>query len=452
MRYFNDLGGYFTICLAYFLGMRPPRLPFGFGYAVVFPDCEYSGTTPPGSGPAIIFSVSDLPFLDRKIKSALTQWIRKENPVPLTKDDMSRIQQAISPSFNLLPVLFRKLEEQEEKLFRLTSDQKQLLTFLGEKKRACINGVAGSGKTMLAQAQAVKFSDNGLSTLLVCYNKTLAHWINDSIDESYKDKITVKHFHGLCYEWCKKASIPFNPPFNDSDEFWKETAPELLIDAIDMLDQKFDAVIVDEGQDFHSNWWVPLERINREVENGAMYVFFDPKQNLYVDQTSSLPALGEPFTLPVNCRNTKLIAKHCSDILEVPVPTADGAPVGIEPVVVTLDSGVNIKKRVEHCVHDWVNKGKLKPNQIAILSPTKLANSSLKGAIKIKGVALTDDIQEWKSGKALLYSTVKGFKGLEADAIILFDVPSDESSVFKKSDYYVACSRAKHLLVVICKG
>jgi len=425
------------------------RLPFGFGYAVVFPDCEYSGHTPPGSEPAIIFSASDLPFLDRKIKNALTQWIRKDQPVLLSKDDMGKIQQAISPSFNLLPVLFRKVAEQEEKLFRLTNDQKQLLVFLGEKKRACINGVAGSGKTMLAQAQAEKFANDGLSTLLVCYNKTLAKWINDSIDLSYKDKITVKHFHGLCYDWCKKAHIPFNPSFDNSDEFWKETAPELLIEAIDMVDQKFDAVIVDEGQDFYPNWWVPLEMINNEDEKGTMYVFFDPNQNLYVDQASSLPALGEPFSLPTNCRNTRLIAKHCGDILEVLVPTHDDAPIGIKPEVVLLDSEHDIKKRVERYVHDWVNKGNLKPNQIAILAPTKLSNSSLKGAIKVKGIALSDNIDDWKSGKSILFSTIKGFKGLESDAIILIDIPDSESVSFNKSDYYVACSRAKHLLMVV---
>ena len=424
-------------------------LPFGYGYAVVFPDCEYSGPTPPGSEPSIIFSANDLPYLDRRIKSALIQWIRQDQPIPLSKDDMAKIQLAISPGFNLLPVLFRKIEEQEEKLFRLTGIQLQALDFLASRKRACINGVAGSGKTMLAEAQAIKFADEGLSTLLVCYNKQLAEWINDSIDESYKDKITVKHFHGLCYEWCKRAHIPFNPPFENSDGFWKDVAPESLIDAIDMVDQKFDAVIVDEGQDFYPNWWMPLEMINSEGEKGAMYVFFDPKQNLYVDQATSLPALGEPFQLPVNCRNTKLIAEHCSDILDVPVPTREDAPIGLKPEVTYLDQDFKIKKQVERYVHEWVNKGKLTPQQVAILSPNKLPNSSLRGETKVKGVPLTDNIQDWKDGKAILFSTVKGFKGLEADAVILIDIPEEESFNFKNSDYYVASSRAKHLLAII---
>ena len=156
-------------------------LPFTYGYAVVFPDCEYKGPTPVGAEPAIIFSASDLPYLDRRITSALSQWTRRDKPTPLTPIEVNNIKKSISPAFDLLPVLFRKIEEQEEKLFRLTNEQQNLLNFLGQKQRACIEGVAGSGKTMLAQAQAEKFADAGKTVLFVCYNKTLAAWINDSI-------------------------------------------------------------------------------------------------------------------------------------------------------------------------------------------------------------------------------------------------------------------------------
>lgn len=99
---------------------------------------------------------------------------------------------------------------------------------------------------------------------------------------------------------------------------------------------------------------------------------------------------------------------------------------------------------------EWVNKGKLKPNQVAILSPFKQSNSSLATLSKARGVEITDEIERWQKGEGVLFSTVKGFKGLEADAIMLIDIPYNrESPIFQRADYYVACSRAKHLLVVI---
>jgi hypothetical protein len=428
------------------------NLPFTYGYAVVFPGCEYKGPTPPGSEPAIIFSAADLPFIDRRITSALNQWAVGGSPKPMSKEDLNSVSKAISPGFDLLPVLFRTVEEQEEKLFRLTKEQHNLLNFLGQKERACIEGVAGSGKTMLAQAQAEKFADAGKSTLLVCYNKTLAKWIGDSIPDEYSDLITVKHFHGLCSDWVRKAGMSFSPPSSGADQFWREEAADQLMDAIDMVPQKFDAVIVDEGQDFYPNWWMPLEMINSAGDEGAMYVFYDPRQNLFVDQEGSLPALGEPFNLPTNCRNTRSIADKCSEILEVEIPTRDEAPLGEKPTVLTLELDFDIKKRVERYVTDWVKNGKLKPSQVAILSPNVKQRSSLKGVGSARGILITDDIDQWRENKGVLFSTVKSFKGLEADAVILIDVPEElDSSFFKPSDYYVACSRAKHILVVIHK-
>ncbi len=428
------------------------HLPFTYGYAVVFPDCEYRGPTPPGSEPAIVFSASDLPFIDRRVMAALNQWSRRDRVTPVGREDIDRIVKAISPGFDLLPVLFRKIEEQEEKLFRLTKEQHNLLAFLGTKTRACIEGVAGSGKTMLAQAQAEKFADQGMSTLLVCYNKNLANWINETIPDGYRDLITVKHFHGLCSEWARKAGMQFSPPRIDVEQFWRDTAADQLMDAIDMVPQKFDAVIVDEGQDFYPNWWMPLEMINANGDEGTMYVFYDPRQNLYVDQAGSLPALGEPYMLPTNCRNTRLIAGKCAEILAVEIPTRGDAPLGEKPTVLTVEMDYDVKKRVERYLGDWVKDGKLEPRQVAILSPNIKSRSSLKSMTSSRGILITDDIAQWKNNNGVLFSTVKGFKGLEADAIILIDVPDqNEASFFKRSDYYVACSRAKHLLVVIHK-
>ncbi|MDC1208001.1 NERD domain-containing protein [Litorivicinus sp.] len=427
-------------------------LPFTYGYAVVFPDCEYTGSPPPGSQPSIIFSASDLPLIDRKIYTVLNQWTRANSPRKLTTNDVGKIQKAISPGFNLLPALFRSIEAQEEKLFRLTTDQMSMLVFLGTTSRACIEGVAGSGKTMLAQARAEKFADEGRSTLLVCYNKTLAKWISDSLADEYEELITVKHFHGLCADWVRESGQPFAPPKQDASAFWQEQAPEMLMDAIDLVEEKFDAVIVDEGQDFYPNWWLPLESINAHGDEGAMYVFYDPRQNLYVNQKGSVPALEGPFILPTNCRNTRAIARKCGEILDLNIPTREGAPEGKPPEIFTLEMSFDVKKHVERFVHEWITKGKLKTDQLAILCPTKKDKSSLANTNAVRGIQLTDDINVWKAREGILFSTVKNFKGLEADAVILIDSPSEEEApYFNKSDYYVACSRAKHLLVVLHK-
>jgi len=279
------------------------HLPCAYGYAVVFPDCTYSGALPGGSDHAIILSGGDLPYIGRRIPEILRKWSRVKNPGPLTREELNGIVQGLSPCLQLMPVLVRRLEDQEEQLVRLTAEQLRLLDFLAMHERAAIQGVAGSGKTLLARAQAQRFADAGKRTLFVCYNRALAEWLRASMPEAYEDRIVVRHFHGLCSDFCRKVSIPFAVPDKDQDQFWKYKAPDLFTQALDLTTERFDAVVADEGQDFYPDWWLPLEMINQEGDQGPFYIFYDPAQNLFVQDELSIPSVGRPFELPTNCRN-----------------------------------------------------------------------------------------------------------------------------------------------------
>jgi len=359
------------------------HIPCPYGYAVVFPHCEYSGAVPPGADTSIIFTASDLEHLGKRVTKVLGLWKRGSVPVNLSKEQMAGIQLALSPAFRLLPVLFRQIQEQEERLIHLTEDQVRLLDFLDAHDRAAIKGVAGSGKTILACARAQKFARSGKKTLLVCYNKPLAEWLESSLQDEFKDTVKVATFHGLCSEWCRKAHIPFAPKWNDGGEFWKTTAPQLLLNAIDLVPDRFDAVVVDEGQDFFPDWWIALEMINSSGEKGPFYVFFDPAQNLFVDGDLAIPDLGKPFDLQTNCRNTRRIAAICGEILAVDIPVRPDAPEGIETVVKTVPEKEARARLVREFVGEWVGKGKLKPSQIAILSPYDKSKSCLSDVTQL---------------------------------------------------------------------
>ena len=106
------------------------------------------------------------------------------------------------------------------------------------------------------------------------------------------------------------------------------------MEACDLLgpDRKFDALIVDEGQDFHDLWWTSLEFLFRDPNQKACYyVFFDPNQNLYVESPSIPGELGVAFELPVNCRNTVRIAEHCAELVKQTNKVRDDAPIGDAP-------------------------------------------------------------------------------------------------------------------------
>lgn len=106
--------------------------------------------------------------------------------------------------------------------------------------------------------------------------------------------------------------------------------------------------------------------------------------------------------------------------------------------------------KVRQYIDEWFGQGKLKLSQIAILSPFEQSESCLANADKIGKVNLTTDLDHWRANDGVLFSTIRSFKGLEADAIVVTDVPNPESDAyFSTADLYVACSRAKHLLVIL---
>jgi DNA helicase IV len=207
--------------------------------------------------------------------------------------------------------------------------------------------------------------------------------------------------------------------------------------------------VVDEAQDFFPNWWAPLEFVSRE-DQGPFYIFYDPAQNLFVGDNLSIPDLGDPIILPTNCRNTSRIAKICGRIMGVEIRVHHDAPEGDETIVRVAETGDQQANICKQIVGEWVNKGKLKPSQIVIQSPRSRENSSFADVKKIRGIPLTENIDKWNASDGILFKTIRSFKGLEADAVIVVDVlPTDSLPHFTSADLYVACSRAKHLLAVL---
>ena len=49
----------------------------------------------------------------------------------------------------------------------------------------------------------------------------------------------------------------------------------------------------------------------------------------------------------------------------------------------------------------------------------------------------------------MLYSTIRSFKGLEDDVVILVDMGDLRDGIFERAELYVAASRAKHRLHVV---
>ena len=266
--------------------------------------------------------------------------------------------------------------------------------------------------------------------------------------------ITIGHFHGLASAWCKKAGIPFFIPdqISDIDAFWRTEASELFSKAIQKADQKFDAIIVDEGQDFRREWWQTLSLLLQDETDGHFFIFYDPLQNLYLGQDLFIP-ISDNFSLKKNCRNTRKIARKCGQIIKADIQVREKAAEGADCLDFIIESDDAQRQKCRQILRTWARDYNFRPSQIAILSPDKRQNKILIKETKQDGFLLTDDLKIWRENGGYYLNTIRSFKGLEADAVILYDIdPNKDLSYFSQSDLYVACSRAKLLLAVISRG
>lgn len=441
-----------------FRHLEKEPLPFLRGRMVVFPDVQYEGNLPKGGCKEITLDARDLEQFGKRVKQ-IFEAIPGATYVTegIGNNVVNQIQRALYPNFNLTPALFRQIEKQENALIRFTEEQRDLVDTIvaGTNYRARVQGVAGSGKTVLALHLAYQLADeqpNG-RILFVCYNEQLSNWIKEELSAKYQNRIVATHFHKLCKDWTSKApelQWPRRVDPNDNN-FWACEAPSLLADAIDILpeDEKFDVIIVDEGQDFLSEWWDTLELIGNKPGENPFLVFYDENQKIYdVGDQVAWPDLAGPFPLKYNCRNTTSISQYSGNLIEQSIPAKIGAPDGETPDFQHVGNINEAKKAVLDTARSWLNSGRLEPKKIAIVSAGAIEKSCMVGERRIGNIPITQSISEWRNGKGILLTTVRKFKGLEADAMILCDVTGLWKH-FTKQHAYVACSRAKHLLKIV---
>lgn len=171
-----------------------------------------------------------------------------------------------------------------------------------------IKGPAGSGKSLVLAARAAKLACDGKTVLIVTYNKTLWHYLRDlvargSSGKGWMDNITFVHFHEWCKDVCIEAGreddysrmmMPIaeiqNLGLDPREEqrrlspllkpIMNEVLPNLARQAA-LSDEtvKYDAILVDEGQDFLPLWWNALRGICQS--NGEMLLVADATQDVY---------------------------------------------------------------------------------------------------------------------------------------------------------------------------
>ena len=202
-------------------------------------------------------------------------------------------------------------QEQREP-FQMHAIQHEIATTRTATGYRRVKGPAGSGKSVALAARAAKLASEGKQVLVCTFNITLMRYLRDLVarhirypatqhvtsSRIIRNRIEFRHFHG----WFKQVCINSGYEENYS-QLWKEfqqadvkgvgqntTDNDLrMVELVQRIYndpqisetlQIYDAILVDEGQDYSPIWWQTLRKA-LVTEDEEMLLVADKTQNIY---------------------------------------------------------------------------------------------------------------------------------------------------------------------------
>ena len=317
----------------------------------------------------------------------------------------------------------------------MLKEQIALLNYLEEQNNAIINGLAGTGKTVMAVEKARLHSEKAENVLFLCYNSFLKEHLKNTYPYPYVNYYTID---GLACKICDTKKPDYN--------LFKEYLEKMFIENT----FPYKHVIIDEGQDFgkvetEEEELIELLKMNvidNEKINGTFYLFYDKNQMI---QSRKVPKYIEnadcKLTLYRNCRNTENIALTSLRLLgsnNSPKLYKDAILGDIPEIGFTLEKNTTVELLNDE-IDKYINAGY---RNITLLTCKTEETSIIADCCK-------DSKYNYKRGY-IKFTTCRKFKGLESDVVIVVDI---DKSIFNDAQgeqlMYVGTSRARYKLSCI---
>lgn len=365
----------------------------------------------------------------------------------MSPENLEKALTSLMPEFRVFATSRGLLSQSERMFHRMTREQSTLLDYLEEQQTAAIKGIAGTGKTILAVEKAKRLALDG-EVLFLCFNT----YLKNHLEETYRQPgITFTNLDTLLV---RLSGRPL--PLEQHNPGEKDNRILEMLFNWDDYRLPFEHFVVDEGQDFVGDHLTALHEIAKR-KNGCFYVFYDAYQFV---QGSEFPEwLRETdcrLVLSRNCRNTKEIALTSTKPVNIDprglslLRDSSLIPSAAKPSITFVKNAEETKVALLHAIKDKMNKG-LSLDRIVVLTPGSTENSAISSA----DMRLAPGIQLslTPASNRALFTSVRRFKGLEADAVILLDVDWQTfSTEAQRRAFYVGSSRAKIWLDIIAKA
>lgn len=439
------------------LGSSKSAFPGIYGHVVMYPRARICGPLPASIDADALITAHRMEKLRETFVGLFRKWGSEKRGREFAGQIVKRTISFFSDECRFIPVLTRDADEDDARIEQMTQRQWKVFKGILANPRVLVEGTAGSGKTMLACWTAAQRKQAGQRVLLLCFNKSLAEWLRSTICNREELGYEILHYHAWIAGLCREIGIQAAGGWSEDD--WDNRRIDASLHALEQRtsDQQYDSIIVDEAQDFKTDWWLPILSALRDPDHGGLALFMDAHQAGVYGNLDDVPDGCVRFRLEENCRNGVKIARYAGNILQKRLPTLEGAPEGgVEIAGVAYPSVKERAMAARQQVVAWMNEG-ISACDIAVISPWAATNAhsslSLLGTIHNKPCQIGHQyIQDWLNNDCLFASTIKSFKGMEARYILLVDAPMPGVTGFDTADLFVAATRAKLKLKIIAES
>ena len=404
------------------------------GYGVVFPDCEWRSGGAEWDR-AMLADARGSRGLEGWLRGLFEYWRGRDGrSARLDGRALRTLQEYLRPEVDIPASeedarLFDHVEDVRRRVEQFTDDQMRMADVAEANMRVLCAGGAGTGKTFLAERLARRWAEAGLEVALVCRSPWLRHFLAARLS---MPGLTVSLIDGVRLD-CRRAGL-----------------------------ERFDALIVDEGQDlFEMRCLDTLDGVLAGGLGAGRWCWFHDLNNQSLSHRFEQEAKArleslDPVRMPLrtNCRNTRVILEWIQDELDADLGVR-GAGAGPAVRHQTAANRRESAERAAREIVELVDVGGLAPGSVTILSPFELTDSSvaeMPSDIASRIRRLDEYSMRRVPADKVGFARIEEFKGLENEAILVVDLPAPKGADGNETAHYVAVSRARSVLSLIHRG
>jgi len=409
----------------------------------------------------------------------------------------------------------------------LSDEQQELVRQDWDSGPRLVRGVAGSGKTIVLASHLARrlkrmlVRGDGLfpedrrrpRILAVCFNRTLVPHLRQKIEVAFRQRtggdvpegcVHVTNLNRLMYELSRRGLVPYLPVKSLADTERASRYLEALRQAYasrrgDLAAFAFDAIYIDEGQDFLEDDYRCLQALCRqtlEQQEPSLFAFYDDAQNLYGRTRPNwaslgLNMIGRSFVMTESFRNTRAIVEPAFNVLVgACADTTRGGGRGFADVAYLQQKGALVQREdgsyeatfAKRCDgflprHMWFEsrraeldwlcervtfllaREQVRAQDILVLTARRdraeeVAEQLGRVLPSEVGVHLATQEKDELIGRhsKLTVSTVASAKGLDAYVVLLVSADAFDEDLKGRAAFYVGCTRARELMEVTGVG